>query len=65
MTKVLKVDKAVCIGCGTCSVLAPKSFKLDADGKAEPVNPPTDAPETVKEAIDSCPVQAITEEENE
>lgn len=65
MAKVLKVDKEVCIGCGTCTVLAPKSFKLDADGKAEVINPPTDTPETIKEAIDSCPVAAITEEENE
>lgn len=65
MTKVIKVDKQVCIGCGTCTVLAPKSFKLDTNGKAEAINPPGDAPETVKEAIDSCPVQAITEEENE
>jgi ferredoxin len=53
MTKVIKVDKEVCIGCGTCAVLAPKSFKLDVSGKAEPINPPTDVPETVKEAINS------------
>jgi ferredoxin len=65
MAKVLKVDKEVCIGCGTCTVLAPKSFKLDPSGKAEPINPPADDPETIKEAIDSCPVQAIKEEENE
>jgi len=64
MTKILKVDKEVCIGCGTCVVLAPKSFKLDADGKAEAINPPGDTPEVIKEAIDSCAVQAITEEEN-
>jgi ferredoxin len=63
MTKILKVDKEVCIGCGTCVVLAPKSFKLDADGKSEAINPPGDTPEVVKEAIDSCAVQAITEEE--
>lgn len=63
MTKIIKVDKEVCIGCGTCTVLAPKSFKLDASGKAEAINPPGDTPEAVKEAIDSCAVQAITEEE--
>lgn len=63
MTKVLKVDKEVCIGCGTCVVLATKSFKLDAEGKSEPINPPGDTPEAIKEAIDSCAVQAITEEE--
>lgn len=63
MTKVIKVDKEVCIGCGTCTVLAPKSFKLDVDGKAEAINPAGDTPEIIKEAIDSCAVLAISEEE--
>lgn len=63
MKKVIKVDKDVCIGCGTCAIIAPKSFKLGADGKAEAINPPGDTAELVKEAIDSCAVQAISEEE--
>lgn len=62
MAKVIKVDKEVCIGCGTCTIIAPKSFKM-VDGKAEAINPPGDTPEVVKEAIDSCAVGAITEEE--
>lgn len=62
MTKIIKVDKEVCIGCGTCTVIAQKSFKM-VDGKAEAINPPGDTPEVVKEAIASCAVSAITEEE--
>lgn len=67
MAKIPKVDKEKCIGCGTCTVLAPKTFRLGKDGKAEVINPPADEEEKIsklvsaeiKEAIDSCPVEAI------
>ena len=53
------VDKNLCLGCGTCVVIAPKTFRLGADGKAEVIEPAGDKEETIKEAIDSCPVNAI------
>ena len=53
------VDKNLCIGCGTCVAIAPKSFKLDNEGKAEVVETPQDKEEAIKEAIDNCPVGAI------
>ncbi|MBU3957349.1 ferredoxin [Patescibacteria group bacterium] len=59
MAKLPIVDKDKCIGCSTCSVLAPKTFKLGKDGKAEVIDPPGDEEEKIKEAIDSCPVDAI------
>jgi ferredoxin len=55
----LNIDKNLCIGCGTCVTIAPKTFKLEIDGKAEVVVPPKDKEEVIKEAIDSCPVNAI------
>jgi ferredoxin len=55
----IKIDKNKCIGCGTCTVLAPKSFKLGGDGKAQVIEPPGDDQVKIKEAIDSCPVNAI------
>ena len=58
----ITVDKKICIGCGTCEVVAPKSFKLVADGKAAVINPPGDAEKALQEAIDSCPVEAIKRE---
>ena len=58
--KKLKVDKNPCIGCGTCVAIAAKSFKLGDDGKAEPISPPGDEEKTIEEAIESCPVQAIS-----
>jgi len=59
MAKLPQVDKETCIGCGTCTVIASKTFKLGKDGKAEVLNPPGDEEEKIKEAADSCPVNAI------
>lgn len=59
MAKALRVDKEKCIGCGTCTVTAPKTFKLGNDGKAEVIDPPGDEEKKIKEAIDSCPTSAI------
>lgn len=56
----IKVDKDKCIGCGTCIAIAPKSFKFDKEGKSEPIIPPGDDGETVKEAAEGCPVGAIS-----
>lgn len=53
------IDKDKCIGCGTCAGLAPKSFQLGDDGKAEVIEPMADDEETIKEAGESCPVGAI------
>lgn len=58
--KNLKIDASACIGCGTCSVLAGKSFKIGDDGKAHVINPVGDTEEVIKNAIDSCPVTAIS-----
>lgn len=55
----IKVDKNKCIGCGTCVAIAPKSFKLGDDGKSQPIEPPEDDKETIRNAVDSCPVVAI------
>lgn len=54
-----KINKELCIGCGTCPILAPASFKMDNDGKAEAINPPGDSEQAIKDARDSCPVGAI------
>jgi ferredoxin len=55
----IKIDKDKCTGCSTCSALAPKSFKLGNDGKAQVIEPPGDDKKTIKDAVDSCPANAI------
>lgn len=63
MAKNVKVDPNICIGCGTCAALAGQSFKMNDSGKSEAINPPGDPEETVQQAIDSCPVNAISRQE--
>lgn len=58
------VDHELCIGCGLCTSSAPDVFAMNADGKAEAVSDTTDANgESVKQAIEGCPVAAIRETE--
>ncbi|MBU3912979.1 MAG: ferredoxin [Nanoarchaeota archaeon] len=52
----IKIDKEKCIGCGACEAVCPESFKMD-DGKAKFTGK---TGKCAKEAVDSCPVQAIT-----
>lgn len=59
-----KVDQEKCLGCGTCAALCPKTFEMGEDGKAQVKNPPGDPESEIQNAIDSCPVQAISWEEN-
>jgi ferredoxin len=56
----IAVDKSICIGCGLCPTVCPGVFALGKDGKAF-VKSQKDIP-CVKEAIESCPVQAISED---
>jgi len=53
----IKVNQDLCIGCGTCEALCPKSFKINAEAKAEVISE-EDLP-CAKNAAESCPVQAI------
>ena len=55
----ISVNKDLCIGCGLCTTIAEKTFKLDDNGKAEVINPNGDSEEKIKEAAESCPVGAI------
>ncbi len=55
-----KVDKELCIGCGLCSAIAGDTFELGDDGKAVVSNPQGNPEEEIQDAIDSCPVGAIS-----
>lgn len=56
---MVKVDKNKCIGCGLCASICSEVFKMNDENKAEAVAQ-KDLP-CVKEAIESCPVEAISE----
>ena len=55
-----KVDSEKCIGCGACVAIAGNTFKLNAEGKSEVINPTGDTPEVIQQAVEGCPVGAIT-----
>ncbi len=56
---MVKVDKEKCIGCGLCTELCPEVFEMQCDGKSG-VKKDKNIP-CVKNAIASCPVNAISE----
>jgi len=59
--KKLTVDRDNCIGCGNCVSTAPEYFKLGDDGKSKPIKDYEEADkDKIKEAIDNCPVDAIS-----
>lgn len=58
--KKIVINQKNCIGCGTCTVIAAKTFKLGKNGKAEVVSQLGDDEAKIKNAIESCPVNAIS-----
>lgn len=55
------VNKETCIGCGLCETICPSVFSMKesvAEVIAEPV--PPQAERDCREAVESCPVAAIT-----
>ncbi|MDP2736328.1 MAG: ferredoxin [bacterium] len=54
---MIKINHDLCIGCGTCEVLCPAVFKLNAEGKADTITQ-VETP-CAKNAAESCPTQAI------
>ena len=65
---VITLDRDGCIGCGTCSALCEKYWKMDNDGmatlkgsvkKGKVFELETDSIECHKEAADACPVSVI------
>ncbi|WP_353892269.1 ferredoxin [Proteinivorax hydrogeniformans] len=61
----VKVDKDQCIGCGICEGVCPQVFKMNNENIAEVIVDSVNQQdkEAVKEAADSCPVEAIKIEE--
>jgi ferredoxin len=55
------VDSDVCMGCGICETISPKVYRLGAQTYAIVLvdTVPADEEANVREAMDSCPEQAI------
>ena len=58
---MVKVDETKCIGCGACVAVAPENFDFNESGLSYVKK--DEVTDTVKEAVDACPVGAIEIEE--
>ena len=60
----VKVNQESCIGCGACTSICDSVFSINDDGLSEVIvdTVPEDAVDQAKEAIESCPTGAISEE---
>lgn len=56
------VNADLCIGCGTCESLCPNVFQIE-EGKSKVVVETCPEDCNCQEAVDACPVTAITIEE--
>jgi len=56
---MVKIDRQKCIGCGACVSICPEVFEMKGGKAKVKANAKKDV-SCIKEAIDSCPVQAIS-----
>lgn len=57
-TWLIEVDRTVCLGTGTCAVIAAAHFAL-VDGRAQAIETTVSPHEEIIDAADSCPAEAI------
>ena len=55
----IEVDRELCIGAASCSIIAPNTFALDSGGKVVILEGDWDDEATIEAAAESCPVRAI------
>jgi len=61
----IRVDRDLCIGVSNCVAIAPTVFKLDEENKAVVLDPSSVDDDTLLEAAESCPENAIIIEDGE
>ena len=56
----IAVDKDTCISSGFCSAAAPDRFEMDDEYRATVKESPTTDDQPLRDALESCPVEAIS-----
>lgn len=64
MARTPVVDQTLCISCGLCTEIAGNTFELDENNLSHVIDPHGDPEDVIQEAIDSCPVEAISWQED-
>ncbi|MCE5200310.1 MAG: ferredoxin [Armatimonadota bacterium] len=59
MTYRIVVDRVKCQGIGACVSAAPDVFEIDREGKAVVINMEGSDDDTILEAAEACPLEAI------
>lgn len=59
------VDRDLCQGIGNCVAIAPGVFQLDKQNKAVATNIESISQEKIREAAESCPLDAIVLQDDE
>ena len=59
------IDRDLCQGIGNCVAMAPVVFKLDKQNKAVATDIESASQEKIREAAESCPLDAIVLEDDE
>ncbi|MBU0672610.1 MAG: ferredoxin [Candidatus Margulisbacteria bacterium] len=54
----IKIDQALCSGCGVCIELCPEVFAWDSDGRAIVLKQESETC-NIEEISDQCPTEAI------
>jgi ferredoxin len=63
MARIPYVEQDECTGCGMCEEICPDVFHINDDGISEIQEPHGATAELIQEAIDECPVNCISWEE--
>jgi ferredoxin len=63
MAKLVVIDEQECDGCQTCAELCPEVFEFDEDAEVARVINPEAEDACIEEAIDSCPAECISWQE--
>ena len=53
------IDETLCVGSGPCFNIAPRAFSLGDNMKAIVLDPEAESEQSLLEAADECPTQAI------